>query len=378
MPEPASPIRVLIACPGLGIAERGFERVASDWFRSLRDRPELEMRLVKGRGPAGDAELTVPTIARDARISKLVGRLLGRHEFWLEQVVFSASLQPVLTRLRPDVVLLSEWALAGALGRLRHLTRGRFKIVLCNGAPGDPPFPRGVDHVLQVTPVYLERALDRGEPEDRQTLLPHAFHIPSNWSPPSRAERAALRRRLRLPLDRPVLLTVGALNMWHKRMDYMIDEVASLGEGRPHLAMLGAREPETAAVLARAAERLGADGFSAETVAEHEVTDYYRAADVFALASGFEGFGLVLVEALAQGLPVLAQDSPSSRFVTGGHAYLADFTKPGELARLFGSLDEGDAIGQRGAKRHLYTYESFSWDALGPRYVEALERVAHG
>jgi glycosyltransferase involved in cell wall biosynthesis len=360
-----------ILCPGLGIATRGFERAARDTFDVLRNHPDLDLHLIKGRGDRGDREFVAPTISRESRVAKAVARRRGRPDFWLEQLIFSATVQPRLRRLRPELVMLGEWTLTRALCRWRRATRQGFRILLYNGAGVEPPYPEGTDHVQQLTPDLYERAVSLGVPAERQTMLPHALRISSRFRPPGDSERAALRKQLDLPVDGPLLLSVGAINKWHKRMDYLIEEVASIAE-RPHLVLLGAREEETPAVLEMARSMLGERGFTARTVVEHEMAGYYRAVDAFALASGYEGFGLALVEGLGHGLPVIAQDSPRTRFILGEEGLLGDFTRPRALAELVESLAPSDSVQARGEARHRRAYENFSWQVLGPRYVEMM------
>jgi 1,2-diacylglycerol 3-alpha-glucosyltransferase len=369
------PVRVLIACPGLGLEMRGFERAAREWFDALRTSPDLDVWLVKGHGRPADRELRAATVPRSAWVSRAAGRALGRRDFWLEEVLFAATLQRSLARLDPEVVMLSELSLAAGVGRLRRLTRRQFRILLSNGAPARPPFPYGVDHVQQLTPFVAELALEAGMAPERQTVLPYALSIPDRLDPPSAAARAELRRGLRLPIDRTILLSAGAINAGHKRMDYLVREVAALGEGRPFLLLLGARDAETPAVLKLAEELLGPEGFTARTVPLHEMAGYYRVADAFALASLIEGFGLVYAEALAHGLPVLAHDFPTARFVLAGLGKLGDLTRPGALAEQFAELGEADSVERRGRERHQSVHERFSWSALLPRYVEMIRRV---
>jgi len=272
--------------------------------------------------------------------------------------------------------MLSELSLAAAVGRLRRLARPRFRLLLSNGAPARPPFPHGVDHVQQLTPFVAELALEAGMAPRRQTLLPYALSIPEQFDPPSAAARAELRRGLRLPPDRTILLSAGAINTGHKRMDYLVREVASLGERRPFLLLLGAHDAETPAVLKLAGELLGPEGFAARTVPLQGLAAYYRVADAFALASLIEGFGLVYAEALAHGLPVLAHDFPTAQFVVGELGRLGDLTVPGALAERIAELGEDDGVERRGPERHRSVYERFSWSALLPRYVEMIRRVA--
>jgi glycosyltransferase involved in cell wall biosynthesis len=369
-------MRVVITCPGLGIATRGFERFARDCFTALRGRADVDVTLIRGRGPSGPAERTVPTLSRDTRVARSVGYRTGHDDFWLEQLSFAATVQPTLARLQPEVVLLSEWTLAAALGALRRLTRGRFRIVLSNSAPGPPPYPAGVDHVLHPVPSLRDLALGRGEPPSRHTLLPLGIDLPEHWRPPTAEERAILRRRLGLPVDREVVLSVGVLSAAHKRMDYVIREVAALPRPRPFLALVGAHAEDTPQMLDLAAAMLGPGCLIAPDVPPSAVADYYRAADAFVLASMSEGFGLALVEALGHGLPVLAHDYDVPRFVLGEHGRFDDLHRPGALATLVAGLGEDDSVAALGHARHRAAWERFSWDVLAPGYVEVLSAAS--
>ena len=350
---------------------RGFESFAEECFEALRERPELRVGLVGGRGRPGDGRLTAPVPAADATVARMLGRVLRRDGYFAQQLLFALALAPILAARRPDVVLVSDWVLASALGRWRRLTRQRYKLLLCNGSPGGPRFDWSIDHVQQLTPALHRIALDGGEPPARHTLLALGRAIAPELAPqrPRREARAALG----LPVEGELLLCVSALNHWHKRIDYLIDEVFTL-QPRPHLVLLGQFEAETPAILCRARERLGRDGFTARTVTRHEVVAYYRAADMLVHAALYEALGLVLVEAMAEGLPVVAHDSPTTRFVVGPHGHLGDLARPGALAPL---VRAARATAQDGREaRHRHAYERFSWDRLAPSYVEMVRACA--
>ena len=102
------PTRVLLACSGLEHAHRGFESFARECFDTLRDDPRLDLQLVKGSGPTGDRERSVPSLKRDARFARALGRAWRRNPLCVEQLAFAFSLQPEILRRRPDVVYLSE------------------------------------------------------------------------------------------------------------------------------------------------------------------------------------------------------------------------------------------------------------------------------
>ena len=193
---------------------------------------------------------------------------------------------------------------------------------------------------------------------------------------PSLEDRAALRLSLGLPGDRPVVLSVGTVNQSHKRMEYVVREVAALPEPRPCLVLLGQQDDETPAVRALADSLLGTDGYIIRTVKHAEVSGYYQAAEVFVLASFNEGFGRVFLEAMSWGLPCLAHQYPLMDYVLGDTGQLADFTQPGGLTTLLCDvLEYGDDLPGRG-RRHQSAFERFSWQQLQPAYVEMIQECA--
>jgi glycosyltransferase involved in cell wall biosynthesis len=207
-------------------------------------------------------------------------------------------------------------------------------------------------------------------------VLPLGFDIPAQLTRLSPEDRRALRRRLGLPDDRPLVLSAAALNRSHKRLDYLIEELAAVSAPRPFLLMAGEPDDETPEIGALARARLGPEGFAIRTVPTGEMPDLYRTSDVFVLASLVEMQGRALIEAAGHGVPCIAHDSPVMTFALGESGVYADFTQPGALTALLArpALPDGDA--RRAAGIHWHVYERFSWARLRARYVELFVRVA--
>jgi 1,2-diacylglycerol 3-alpha-glucosyltransferase len=373
VPDREAPL-VLLACPGLDHAHRGFETFARECFEALRGRDDLRIELVKGSGPAAAQEAAVPTLLRDSAAARLLGRGRLRQPYVVEHLSFAASLLPRLTMRPPDVVYFSEWHVGRALAAWRRASRRRFALAFCNGAL----VPGGYAHlerVQQLVPGAMEHALARGEDPARQLVLPLGVAIERAPAQLLDSDRAALRSRLGLPADRRVVLSAGAINQ-QKRVGFLIEEVAALPQPRPFLLLLGQEEAGSAAIRRLASERLGPGGHAIRTVAPRQMADHYRAADAFVLASLWESFGRVLVEAQSHGLPCLAHEHPVMRWVLGEEGDTADLSRPGGVAAWLQGPRAADLTGAARRRRHRSAYLRFSWSMLADRYAEMLRGVA--
>jgi 1,2-diacylglycerol 3-alpha-glucosyltransferase len=366
--DQARRVRVLLACSGLEHAHRGYESLARECFERLKDHSLLDIRLIKGSGPDGDRERSVPSLKRHQLATKALGRGWRGDAVGTEQLAFGLSVLPDVRRWKPDVIYFSEWYTGVMLDKLRRLVAHEFALVLSNGSMGDTGF-EPFDRVHQHTAPALEWVLRRGADPQRHILLPVAFEVPETV--PTADERSALRDRLGLPHGRTIVTSVAALNRWHKRLDYVIEEIAGMPEPRPFLLLVGQPEPETAGLVELAQARLGAEGHSIRTVPRPEVDDLLRASDFFVLASFAEGLPRGLMEAMAHGLLCIAHDYSVAHFALGEHGVLADLAQPGALAGLIRANEESwDA--DRAAERQRFVYDNFSWDRLAPQYVEML------
>ena len=97
-------------------------------------------------------------------------------------------------------------------------------------------------------------------------------------------------------------------------------------------------------------------------VTDTELQSLYAAADVFALPSRHEGFGIPTLEAMAQGTAVVCSDIPALREVSGGAARLVSPDSPADwadaLAAILGDRTERDRIATAGRARAA----EFSWE----------------
>lgn len=365
------PLRVFMPCTGLGRQQRGFETFTRECGEHLGRTGDVALTVFGGGGELRPDERETWNLPRDGALARALGAMLGRDPYFVEQASFFAGFVGALTWQKPDLVYFADLNLGNICWHWRRLTGQRYRLLFYNGGPTTQPFTR-CDMVQQVSPEHLASAITRGERPDRQVMLPHGVTISRDFVATTAEERVRCRAQLGLPTAGPVVLSVGALNASHKRMDYVIDEVATM-PSRPHLLLVGAETAETPDLRRRASERLPAR-CTMLTLPREAMRDAYRAADAFVLASLVEGFGLAQVEASAAGLPCVAHDTPTSAYVLGPPGIIGDLRLPGTLASFLERAlraPAGDA-----AARHAYAYGQFSWDLLVPRYVEMFRSAA--
>ena len=73
----------------------------------------------------------------------------------------------------------------------------------------------------------------------------------------------------------------------------------------------------------------------------NHIQDYYSDAQVYVLSSRWEGFGLVLVEAMSHGLPIVSSDLPTSKEIMGDFGI---YFKNGNITELAAKLKESTRI----------------------------------
>jgi D-inositol-3-phosphate glycosyltransferase len=240
----------------------------------------------------------------------------------------------------------------------------------------------------------LVHRLDRivAATEHERQLLRQAFRVPparvsviplgvdlAQFTPGDRDEA---RRAVGLPLDERVILAVGRLEPL-KGLDILVQSLASMSHrGRVGLYIIGGDERARAevdrleAIAARhgVAERLHFLG-----ARPHEtLADYYRAADVVAMPSFYESFGLVAVEAMACGVPVVASrvGGLASTVMDGRTGYLVPWRCPEPFAEKFDLLFANEELRRAlGASARLRMEQSYSWDGVASAVAALYDEV---
>lgn len=109
-----------------------------------------------------------------------------------------------------------------------------------------------------------------------------------------------------------------------------------------------------------------------------EVARLYREHDLFVMPSRFEAFGIVIREALANGLPVIGRSAFAMPEVItpGKNGALVSGDGPDELAAAIVSVLQSPEIRSYAAGNAQEIRERFSWDAVAGRMLDAIPGFA--
>lgn len=184
----------------------------------------------------------------------------------------------------------------------------------------------------------------------------------------ARGERSAhVRDRLGAADGAPLALVVSRLGV-EKNVELALDALAHLPGLR--LAIVGEGPHRDA--LAHRAARLGVAGRVrfAGALPRELLPDVYASVDAFVFPSTTDTQGLVLAEALAAGLPVVAADSEASRDVLGDAGRLV---APDPVA-LAGAIGDAIAAGRDQSAVHL-AFSRFTVEMQTRRILELYQEV---
>lgn len=312
-----------------------------------------------------------------------LGYGIGKHrEFrlWFELARF-------LWRRRRDFDIIHSHgayytnSIVGPLGRLAGL-KSLVKASLANDDLKDLEIPllgaihrwllSFVDRYVAISHDLLEEFRQGGFATTRLCYLPNGVDTVA-YSPANTVERAALRLRLGLPVNRAVFLYVGVLDD-RKNISWLAQRwVENDGFGtRSLLLAVGpqSRDDRSGSLLnsLRALNQSHPEQFQLRDF-EPKINDYYRAADALILPSRREGLPNVVLEAMSAGIPcIAARVSGSRELIEDGYSgYTYALNDEVELAAsVKTTLMQCSALGRNARKR---IEELYSMEAIAKRYA---------
>ena len=240
-----------------------------------------------------------------------------------------------------------------------------------------PIAARRYDRLLTATDCEMRHFSERKHipPEKcRTTALAAATRFQKISDP---ARLAEVRHRFALPPR--FILFVGRLHPI-KNLERLVEAFARACPRLPdtiHLVLTGARGGEYHRQLERLAERLGiADRVQFTGEIKDELPLLFNLAEVFVLVSLYENFGLVLLEAMASGTPVITSAIDDLEEVVGSAAVRVSPTDVDAISNalidVLGSAELQNDLAARG----LDQARQFSWERCARKTLDVYRELA--
>lgn len=164
------------------------------------------------------------------------------------------------------------------------------------------------------------------------------------------------------------ILSVGAFTK-QKRHDLVVDAVSKLKDAK--LIIAGSGGDLKNEIHDLGIKLLGEDRFEIVETSNDKMPAIYQMADVFTLASETsESFGIVLVEAMASGLPVVSTEDPVRREIVGEAGLFVDPTDAIAYSKVLEKTLQLD-WGNKPRKQA----EKFNWDSIALQYEDAIKSL---
>ena len=319
--------------------------------------------------------VVLPRVVTDA-VGDVPDRIVQRDGAAGSAIRYVASLLRAITGNRHfDLVFCGHIHLVPA-ARLAKMLTGAPILLMTHGIEAWKPTGRiladrllgGVDLVASVSELTRSRFLEWSRLAVPARVVPNCVHL-EQWGIGEKSRELLDRLHLH---GRKVIMTLGRMDPRerYKGFDEVIEVLPRLAAIEPAVVYLAAGDGPDRPRLERRAMELGVQDrvvFTGYLPADRK-GDYYRLADVFAMPSRGEGFGIVILEALACGLPVVGSRADGTReaLLDGKLGRLVDPAAPNELIdAILACLEQ-----PRGIPADL---DHFAWPRFEARVHEMVE-----
>ncbi|GAC1402387.1 MAG: glycosyltransferase family 4 protein [Chloroflexota bacterium] len=314
-----------------------------------------------GRVTAVPANGSIARITLSLRMANRVRDILHSEQFDVVHLH-----EPLMPALPPTVLRCSQSVNVGTFHAYRHSSYGYFY---------GRPYLRRIFSRLDG-----RIAVSRAAWEFVSSYFPQTYSIIPNGVDLTRFD-SQVEPLERFMDGRPNILFVGRLEK-RKGLSYLIRAYPYLKRRVPNsrIIVVGSEGRHAQQYRSYTANHGFGDIVFVGRVSEEELPRYYATADVFcAPSTGGESFGMILVEAMALGKPVVASDIDGYRQVVadGVQGRLVPPKNPVALADALADVLERPDVRARYGAEGLIAARAYSWERVAGRVLTYYDEVRH-
>jgi glycosyltransferase involved in cell wall biosynthesis/ubiquinone/menaquinone biosynthesis C-methylase UbiE len=221
------------------------------------------------------------------------------------------------------------------------------------------------DYIMVPSEFARRSFIDRGFPEQKILKVPYGVDL-DRFKPASRSMQST-----------PVILFAGAIG-FQKGIPYLLEAARVLRErGRKFkLTLVGRMEPDFEEWLATTVLRSQIDEHR-PSVSQSDLASEFAKADIFCQPSIQEGLALVVAEAMATGLSVVATENTGARELIpdSSSGFVVEAASSDALAQALERLLDDPDLRVRIGENAAAISREHSWDRYGDEVIAAYEQI---
>ena len=240
---------------------------------------------------------------------------------------------------------------------------------------------------VALTPSVMEEYLALGIPKDKIRIIPNGVNTAKFAEIRMRSDKAATRRKYGLSENKLLILTVGR---YHPKKGF--DDIPKIAKSLTdknvlfdwavvgkNCGRIAEKFPECPGLGIRTIENFAVSGGEVFSLPSAELIELYCAADIFVLPTLIETFGMVLVEAMAAGLPIVTTDAPGVRDVIsdGINGIKAPIKDTEAIAFLILKIINDKNLSSKLSENSIHhSREFYDWEIVCRQYLDLYKDVS--
>jgi glycosyltransferase involved in cell wall biosynthesis len=242
------------------------------------------------------------------------------------------------------------------------------------------------DGFVALTPSVKEEYTALGIPEKKIRIIPNGVNSAKFAEIRKTSDKAAVRRKYGLSKNKLLILTVGR---YHPKKGFDdIPGIAKILTGRnidfnwavvgKKCGQIAVKFPDCASQGIKTIENFAKSGGEVFSLPSAELIELYCAADIFVLPTLIETFGMVLVEAMAAGLPIVTTDAPGVRDVIsdGVNGLKAPVGNSELIADMIYTLIKDPGLSGRLSENSIrQSTDFYDWKLVTGKYILLYENI---
>lgn len=341
-----------------GVVERGVENFTYEVGTRLSKNYEVTIFCAGALNPNKFRVKQIKSFASNPKETKGIFSKFYLNSQSLKILLFSLKALPSVYKGKYDIIIPTNGGWQTVIFRIVTLLTAKKMLITGHAGIGSDDawnlFFRP-DAFVALTNTQLKWA-SRLAHEVKTYLIPNGVDL-SRFNPKVKAKSINLKK--------PIVVCASAL-VPYKRVDLTVKAVAK----SKNLSLLVLGDGQLRGAIDSLGKRLLGSRYLRLVVPYQEIPSYYRAANVFTLASKTEAFGISYLEAMACNLPVVTTADSSRQEIIGDAGILTDVENLEKYAK-----DLTIAAKTRYKNKPYAQALKFSWNKIAQKYSDAIAQT---